>query len=92
MCDFIDYGQFGKSPLFSDRLSREINRRSKKFFKVFANFGDVDTKIWWSQSSYEQNDIIFFIPLVGNLPENEECLSDVPGENQFIKKTPLNYR
>ena len=47
---------------------------SKTFFKVFANSGSAHSKIWCSRFSYEQNDIIFFIPPVGDLPEIKEFL------------------
>ena len=40
---------------------------------VFASSPSVHSKIS-SHFSYLQNDIIFFIPPVGNLPEIEECL------------------
>ena len=56
-----------------------MDKRSKEFlfkhiFKVLANFVIADSKIWCSRFFYEQNDINFFIPPVGDLPEIEECL------------------
>ena len=47
---------------------------SNTLFKVFANFVSAHSKIWCSRFFYEQNDINFFIPPVGDLPEIEECL------------------
>ena len=46
----------------------------KHILKVFANSVSAHSKIWCSWFFYEQNDTIFFIPLVGNLPEIEECI------------------
>ena len=44
------------------------------FFEVFANFVSAHSKIWCLRFFYKQNDINFFIPPVGDLPEIEECL------------------
>ena len=44
------------------------------FFKVFANSIGVHSKIWCSRFSNKKNDMFLFIPPVGDLPENEECL------------------
>ena len=44
------------------------------FFKAFVNSVSVHSKVRCLRFSYEQNDIIFFIPPVGDLPEIEECL------------------
>ena len=49
-------------------IKDERNFCSNTFLKVFANFVSAHSKI------YKQNDINFFIPLIGDLPEIEECL------------------
>ena len=41
---------------------------------MFANSVSAHSKLSRSRFSYEQNDIIFFIPPVGDLLETEECL------------------
>ena len=55
-------------------IKDQRNFCSNTFFKVFANFVSAYSKIWCSRFFYEQNDINFFIPPVGDLPEIKECL------------------
>ena len=55
-------------------IKDQRNFCSNTFFQVFANFVSAHSKIWCSRFSYEKNDITFFIPQVGDLPEIEECL------------------
>ena len=56
-------------------IKDQKNFYSNTFFKVFTNFVSAHSKICL-RFFYELNDINFFIPLVGDLPEieNEECL------------------
>ena len=55
-------------------IKDQTNFCSNTLFKVFANSVSANFKIQCSRFSYKQNDIIFFIPLVGDLPEIEEYL------------------
>ena len=82
--------QFSKTQLFQltfleNFLGNSMYKKQKKsikdqrsfysntFFNVFANSVSAHSKIC-SRFSYQQNDIIFFIPSVGDLSEIEECL------------------
>ena len=62
------------------------------FFKVFANSVSVHSEILYSRFSYEQNDIFFFTPPVGDLLEIEECLhlTNYNGE-QFIPNIKFSF-
>ena len=55
-------------------IKDQRNFCSNAFFKMFASFVSAHSKIWCSRFIYEQNDINFFIPPVGDLLEIEECL------------------
>ena len=59
-------------------IKDQRNLCSNTFFNVFINFVSAHSKIWCSCFFYEQNDINFFIPLVGDLPEIDECLYLTP--------------
>ena len=55
-------------------IKDQRNFYSNTFFKLFTNSVSAHSKIKCSRFFYTQNDTIFFIPPVGNLPKIEECL------------------
>ena len=90
----LHYFQFAFLEHWVYKKTKEINKRSreflfkhfkKHFFKVFANNVSIRSKIWCSRFSYEQNDIIFFIPPVGDLPEIKDLYltNTIPSKYEF---------